>query len=123
MKKEDLKPFTFYYWSEEWTTDKGKKVKISDVCFITDINKTSSPGNYQCGGIEIESLEGSDLVVGNGYNYHFLWGGERSKGRKYTIKELNFNNLDRKKFFDWLFDSESALVLHIYLHYIDSRFK
>ena len=80
----------------------------------------SSPGNYQCSGIEIESIE-SDLVVGNGYNYHFLWGGERAKSK--TIKELNFNSINRKQFFDWMFDPSSALVLNLYLHYLDERFK
>lgn len=117
MKKEDLRPFTFYRWIE--STQQGK---LDDVCFITDINKTSSPGNYQCSGIEVESIE-SDLVVGNGYNYHFLWGGERAKGKKYTIKELNFNSINRKQFFDWIFNSNSSLVLTLYLHYLDERFK
>ncbi len=118
MKKENLKPFTFYHWIEE-NTKNG--YIMNDICFITDINKTSSPGNYQCSGIEIKRID-SDLRVGNGYVYHFLYG-ERAKQRKYTIKEISINDVDRAQFFDWVFDSESSLVLNIYLNYLDSRFK
>lgn len=117
MKKENLKPFTFYKWIEI-----TKQEKFIDICFIIDINKISSPGDFQCSGIEIENIK-SDLIVGREYTYHFLWKKEKIKSRKYIIKEINFNSINRKMFFDQIFNPDSELVRNLYLHYTNERFK
>ena len=80
---------------------------LEDICFIIYIDKTSSPGNYQCDGIEIEQIN-SDLMIGHNYNYHFLWG-ERGKIVKYTIEEISIDDIDKRKFFEWIFDEKSRL--------------
>jgi len=104
MKKENIKEYTFYRWIEENTIN---GYKMDDICFIVSILKDSSPGNFQCDGIEIESID-SDLIVGNNYIYHFLYS-ERAKDRKYTIKEISIDDIDKKQFFEWLFDYDSKL--------------
>ncbi len=109
MNKEDLKPFTFYRWKENWTKN-GKKVEIEDICFIIDINTTSSPGNYQCNGVEIDNIK-SDLVIGHNYNY-FCWD---DKKIKYIIKEVSLDDINKGLFFDWLFDINSSLFLNLSL--------
>ena len=109
-KKEQLKPLTFYYWKETFFKADRMGVKVlSDICFIIHINKTSAPYNWQCEGVEIESID-SDLYVGHNYNYHYKWG-ER-KISKYVIKELSFDELtpeQKSRFWGYLFDEKSAL--------------
>jgi len=110
MKKEDLKEYAFYRWKEENTRN---GYKMDDICFIISILKDTSPGNFQCSGIEIESID-SDLIVGNNYIYHFLYG-EKAKDRKYTIKEISIDNINKGLFFDWLFDYDSRMNTSIRL--------
>lgn len=109
-KKEQIEPLHFYYWHETFFKADSQGVnKLLDICFIIYINKTSSPFNWQCDGIEIESIN-SDLVVGNSYNYHYMWG-ER-KISDYMIKQLDFEELTHKQksiFWDFLFDENSNL--------------
>ncbi len=110
MYKDILKPYKFYYWKESLV----KKWTQEDICFIYDINDTmAGPHHLQCNGIEIQAIK-SDLKVGLNYNYHYR---TDDKSFKYLIKEISIDDIDKKMFFDWLFNNKSGLHNSLKLKY------
>jgi len=101
-----IQPFTFYYWKERYVPNNWA---TEDICFIIDIDFKSDPKQYQCHGIEIKNIQGN-MIPGHGYTFHYY---KNDNNIEYTIKKISIDDIDKKLFFDWLFDNKSKLHIGI----------